>query len=76
MKIKTSITLSREVLTAIDQRARQFENRSAFIEAASRAYLKRLTRNEQNVRDLEIIGRQSRQLNAEAADVLSYQVIP
>ena len=76
MKKKTSITLSEDLVSAIDRYADRFENRSAFIEAAARTYIARLAREEQNARDLEIINRQANRLNNEALDVLSYQVIP
>ncbi len=76
MKVKTSITLSEDLLEAIDQRSAQFKNRSDFIEAAIRAFIAQMIRNEQNAKDLAIINRQADRLNQEAADVLPYQVIP
>ena len=75
MKVKTSITLSEELLKAIDKRAKQFKkNRSDFIEAAIRAFVGQLLRDEQNARDLEIINRRADYLNQEAADVLEYKI--
>jgi metal-responsive CopG/Arc/MetJ family transcriptional regulator len=74
MKIKTSITLSEDLLEAIDKYATQFRNRSDFIEAAVRIYLAQMKREEQNARDLAIINRKADSLNREAADVLAYQV--
>jgi metal-responsive CopG/Arc/MetJ family transcriptional regulator len=74
MKIKTSITLSEDLLEAIDKYALQFRNRSDFIEAAVRVYLAQIKREEQNARDLAIINRKADSLNREAADVLAYQV--
>ena len=76
MKIKTSITLSEDLLEAIDQRSGRFKNRSDFIEAAVRAYITQIIRNEQNAKDLAILNSQADRLNEEAADVLTYQVIP
>ena len=76
MKLKTSITLSEDILAAIDKRAGQFKNRSDFIEAAIRAYIERLFRAEQDARDLAIINRRADRLNQEAVDVLAYQIIP
>ena len=76
MKKKTSVTLSADLVSAIDRYADRFENRSAFIEAAARSFIARLAREEQNARDLEIINRQANRLNHEALDVLTYQVIP
>ena len=76
MKLKTSITISEDILAAIDKRSGQFKNRSDFIEAAIRAYIERLRRAEQDARDLAIINRQADRLNQEAVDVLAYQIIP
>ena len=76
MKLKTSITISEDILAAIDKRSGQFKNRSDFIETAIRAYIERLLRMEQDARDLAIINRQADRLNQEAVDVLAYQIIP
>lgn len=76
MKVKTSITLSQELLKVIDQRAGSFKNRSEFIETAIRSFIDQVLRSEKNARDLEIINRRAKHLNEEALDVLSYQVIP
>jgi metal-responsive CopG/Arc/MetJ family transcriptional regulator len=76
MRVKTSITLSEEVLEEIDRRGERFKNRSNFLETAARAYLAQLERDERNARDLEIINRNASRLNREAADVLEYQVEP
>lgn len=74
MKIKTSITLSEEVLLEIDQISGQSRNRSAFIEIAIRDFLKKRAKKIRDDRDLEILNRNSKRLNREAEDVLSYQV--
>lgn len=76
MKVKTSITLSPDVLEAVDARAGRGRTRSEFIEAALRAFLAQTTRHERDARDLDILNRRSEPLNREAADVLTYQVIP
>jgi metal-responsive CopG/Arc/MetJ family transcriptional regulator len=74
MKVKTSVTLSRELLEIIDARARQSKkNRSDFVETAVRLFIRQLVREEQNARDLEIINRRADHLNREAADILTYQ---
>jgi metal-responsive CopG/Arc/MetJ family transcriptional regulator len=75
MKVKTSITLSEELLKVVDKRAKQYKkNRSDFIEAAVLAFIGRLIRDEQNARDLEILNRRAEYLNQEAAEVLAYQI--
>ncbi len=73
MKVKTSITLSRELLAAIDQHKTAFRSRSEFLEAAAGAFLAHLERTESEQRDREIIDRRAEALNAEAEDVLAYQ---
>jgi metal-responsive CopG/Arc/MetJ family transcriptional regulator len=73
MKIKTSVTLSREVVALIDRHAAGETNRSAFIELAVRTYLQLLERRERDQRDLRALNRLSGRLNKEAEDVLSYQ---
>jgi len=77
MKVKTSITLSEELLKTVDSRSKQQKRtRSDFIELAVRAFIQQLIREEQNARDLEIINRHADALNKEAAEVLEYQVLP
>lgn len=76
MKVKTSITLSRELLDAIDARTGRGRSRSEFIEAALQAFLDKSMRDERGARDLEILNRRAARLNREAVDVLAYQVIP
>lgn len=71
MKVKTSITLSDELIKAIDQYGQDYKNRSDFIEAAIWAFIKQIVRNQQNARDIEIINRNADRLNAEALDVLT-----
>ena len=81
MKVKTSITLSPELLKAIravekrsTKTAKAYKNRSDFIEAAVWAFIGQMIRDEQNARDIEIINQRANELNEEAADVLTYQV--
>lgn len=73
MKVKTSITLSKEVIEAIDERIIN-KNRSEFIEKALWAFIAQIIRNEQNARDIQIINKRADYLNQEAEDVLAYQV--
>jgi metal-responsive CopG/Arc/MetJ family transcriptional regulator len=75
MKVKTSITLSEDLLRAIDECAREYKtNRSKFIEEAVRIFIRQLIRRQQDARDLEIINHRADYLNQEAMDVLAYQV--
>lgn len=74
MKIKTSITLSDEILKAIDLHIGTYRSRSEFLETAARIFIEQLKKKEAEQRDLEIINKCSDALNAEAEDVLGYQV--
>ncbi len=74
MKIKTSITLSEDLLKAIDEYTGEYKNRSEFIEKAIQSFIRQLIRRQQDARDLEIINQRADYLNREAADVLTYQV--
>jgi metal-responsive CopG/Arc/MetJ family transcriptional regulator len=74
MRVRTSVTISRDLLRAIDKLAGQRKNRSEFIEAALRNYIAQLLRQQQNARDLEIINRRADDLNEEAMDVPGHQV--
>ena len=74
MKIKTSITLSQELLTTIDDMVDTAQNRSQLLETAAWDYIAKLRRARLNQRDLEIIDQRADYLNGEIADVLAYQV--
>ena len=76
MKTKTSITLSKDILSLIDEHVQGENNRSAFIELAVRTYLEIVKRGKRDQHDLATINRLSDKLNKEAADVLKYQSEP
>ncbi|HEX4422195.1 MAG TPA: ribbon-helix-helix domain-containing protein [Kofleriaceae bacterium] len=72
MKVKASITLSSEVLEAIDELAKS-SNRSEVIEQALRDFLAARARAARDARDLEIMNKHADAYNQETADLLSYQ---
>jgi len=74
MKVKTSITLSEDILETIDRIIVKPKNRSAFIENALREYIEKRAKKLRDDKDLEILNKNSDRLNREAEDVLSYQV--
>ncbi|MFH0795042.1 MAG: ribbon-helix-helix domain-containing protein [bacterium] len=74
MKVKTSVTLSKELIKAIDRYSKPNGSRSEFIEAAVSNVIKQMIRAQQNAHDVEIINRHAESLNREAEDVLEYQV--
>jgi metal-responsive CopG/Arc/MetJ family transcriptional regulator len=73
MKEKTSITLSKEILTRIDRMAGSKQSRSAFIEAVLAQYLRQQARAQIEAHDLELINKAADELNDEVEDVLRYQ---
>lgn len=73
MKVKTSITLERETLRAIDALAGNGSNRSRLIEAAVVDFVARRKRSVRERRDREILDRRADALNREALDVLEDQ---
>lgn len=73
IKEKTSITLSKEVLSGIDRIAGSKQSRSAFIDAVLRQYLRRRARAQIEARDLELINKAAHELNSEVEDILRYQ---
>ena len=72
MKVKTSITLSEDLVKILNRYAA--DNRSEFIEKALRSFIAQLARDEKTARDIRIINDKAEALNAEAEDVLAYQV--
>jgi metal-responsive CopG/Arc/MetJ family transcriptional regulator len=74
MKVKTSVTLSEDVLEEVDSVVEEAGKRSAFIEEAVREHLERLRQRARDEKDLYILNEQADELNEEALDVLSYQV--
>jgi metal-responsive CopG/Arc/MetJ family transcriptional regulator len=74
IKVKTSVTLPKDLLRTVDRLSGRYRNRSEFIEAAVRAFIAQIIRRERDARDLEIINRRANDLNAEALDVIGYQV--
>lgn len=76
MKVKVSITLSSDLVRAIDRAAQPGQSRSQFVENALRAFFPQMQCRQRDARDLEILNKHANRLNAEAEDVLGYQVIP
>ena len=74
MKVKTSITLSEDVIAAIDRLTRGGSSRSETIERLLKQSLAAEARRVRDRKDLEIINVNAETLNEEAVDVLTYQV--
>jgi metal-responsive CopG/Arc/MetJ family transcriptional regulator len=74
MKVKTSITLSEELIRSIEKLFGKQQNKSEFIEKAVTDYIKNQIKKERDINDLAILNKKADKLNKEAADVLMYQV--
>ena len=72
MKVKASITLSEDLLRAVDELARS-SSRSEVIEHALRDFFAARARAERDARDLEIMNAQADAYNVETADLMTYQ---
>ncbi|MFW5862428.1 MAG: hypothetical protein ACOCWZ_09260 [Spirochaetota bacterium] len=75
MKVKTSITLSEEVLRELDSMSTPKKSRSEMIEHALLWYIKTRKKDQRELNDLELINRHADELNREAEDILEYQDI-
>ena len=73
MKLKTSVTLSEDVLTRVARASRKGESRSQTLERLVREGLRARERRAIDEEELARINRHADQLNAEALDVLDYQ---
>ena len=73
MKVKTSITLSEDIVRYIDTSVGDQQTRSEFIEKAVRDFIARRMQKERDSKDLAILNKEAERLNKEAEDVLSYQ---
>lgn len=72
MKVKTSVTLSADLLQAVDELATS-SSRSEVIERALRDFFAARQRAVRDARDVEIMNRHADSYNRETADLLSYQ---
>ena len=74
MKSKTSITLSEDLVQAIDKLTPEGKSRSETIELLLRESFANRERRARDQEDLATINRHAEELNEEASDVLTYQV--
>ena len=73
MKVKTSLTLSEDLLASIDKLAGKKVSRSAFIEQILWESLARRAQTRRDAREVAAINRHAAQLNVEMSDALSFQ---
>lgn len=74
MKVKTSLTLSEDLVARIDNLAGTKVSRSAFIERILRESLAQRAQAKKHAREVAAINRHAAQLNVEMNDALSFQV--
>ncbi len=75
MRVRTSVTLPKDLLIKVDALAGKKHKRSAIVESALRDFVQKKTRTERDKRELEIINTNADKLNEEALDVLEYQQV-
>jgi metal-responsive CopG/Arc/MetJ family transcriptional regulator len=73
MKLKTSITLSEDIVRTLENQANRGESRSEQIERLLRERLSQMEREKREAKDVELINKNAEELNEEATDVLEYQ---
>ncbi len=74
MELENSITVSEDILIAIDKVIGGKSSRSEFIEGILRRHLYKRFQKTRDLQDLQIINNNSEYLNKEAEDVLTYHV--
>ena len=73
MKVKTSITLSEDILEKIGRIATDPRSRSSFIEDVLRQYFRQREKEIRDGNDMRILTKNAEKLNNEIYDVLGYQ---
>jgi metal-responsive CopG/Arc/MetJ family transcriptional regulator len=73
MKVKTSLTLSEDLLAVLDRMAGPGASRSAFIEKILRDFLTQREKAQRLARDVAAINAHAAKLNAEMSDALAFQ---
>lgn len=74
MRVKTSVSLSKETLKAIDRLAGKSRSRSSVIEWAIQEVVAREARRIRDERDIALINKHADELNREALDALKHQI--
>jgi metal-responsive CopG/Arc/MetJ family transcriptional regulator len=73
MKVKTSLTLSEDLIASIDKLAGARVSRSAYIEQILREFVNRRAQARKEAREVAAINRHAARLNVEMSDALSFQ---
>jgi metal-responsive CopG/Arc/MetJ family transcriptional regulator len=75
MKVKTSLSLSDDLLAAIDRLAGPGVSRSSFVERILRRFVDERSQARRDAREAAAINRHAARLNAEMADTMSVQFL-
>ncbi len=73
MKVKTSLSLSEDILVAVDRLAGPGVSRSAFVEKILRRFVDERARARREAREVAALNKHAARLNVEMADALSFQ---
>jgi metal-responsive CopG/Arc/MetJ family transcriptional regulator len=73
MKVKTVVTLPKDLMLSIDALTDKKHKRSAVIECALREYIAREKPKSLNKRDMEIINKNSELINQQVSETLEFQ---
>jgi metal-responsive CopG/Arc/MetJ family transcriptional regulator len=73
MKLKTSLTLSGDLIATIDKLAGSKVSRSSYIERILRDYVDGRVQARKDAREIAAINRHAVQLNSEMSDALAFQ---
>lgn len=73
MKVRTSVTLPKELLVKVDALTGTKHSRSAVVESALRDYVAKERRKTLNTRDIEIINANADLINKQVEETLEFQ---
>jgi metal-responsive CopG/Arc/MetJ family transcriptional regulator len=76
MKVKTSVSLSEQLLCEIDREIGEDGNRSQFIEKALKRYFRLQRKAERDAHDAAIYAKYADKFNAETEEMLDFQTDP
>lgn len=73
MKVRTSVTLPKDLLAKVDAIAGKKHKRSSIVEAALRDYVAKENGDKLNTRDIEIINANADLINRQVGETLAFQ---
>ena len=73
MRVRTSVTLPKDLLVKIDALAGKKHQRSAIVESALRDYVAKENGGKLNTRDIEIINKNADLINKQVEEILEFQ---